>query len=281
MSDPVRVCVVGYPVAHSRSPVIHRFWLAQYGIDGVYEKCEVAPEDFERFIRELKQSGYSGANVTLPHKEAAFRLADVADEAAQSVGAANTLWFEGRNLIASNTDIYGFMTHLNLSSPQWNTAGRPVAFLGAGGAARAVLRGLLDAGVSEIRIFNRTRARAEGLADYFGSAIRVFDWDDRSQRLGDCGLLVNGTQLGMSGGPGLDIDLGTMPRDATVYDIVYTPLETPLLAQARSEGLNAVDGLGMLLHQAVPGFEKWFGVRPGVTHDLRAAVISDLEGASC
>jgi len=281
MAEHLKACVIGFPVAHSRSPLIHGFWLEKYGIDGEYLKEEIGREDFSSFIKSLGSRGYVGANVTLPHKEAALDCADLADEAAKSVGAANTLWIEGDKLCASNTDIYGFMTHLKLSSPQWDDRKRPVAFLGAGGAARAVIRGLLDHGVPEIRIFNRTKARAEALKVFFGERLHVYDWEDRSEMLNGCGLLINGTQLGMAGGVALDIDLARLPGDATVFDIVYTPLETPLLKSAGLLGLTTVDGLGMLLHQAVPGFEKWFGVRPEVTNELRALIVSDLEAAQC
>ena len=281
MAEHLKACVIGFPVAHSRSPLIHGFWLEKYGIEGAYLKEEIHPDDFSSFIKSLGLRGYVGANVTLPHKEAALDCADLVDEAAKSVGAANTLWIEGDKLCASNTDIYGFMTHLELSSPQWGDQSRPVAFLGAGGAARAVIRGLLDHGVPEIRIFNRTRARAEALKDFFGQRLHVYDWGDRSEMLSDCGLLINGTQLGMMGGAVLDIDLRRLPGDATVYDIVYTPLETPLLKSASQLGLKTVDGLGMLLHQAVPGFEKWFGVRPEVTKELKALIVADLEAAQC
>lgn len=281
VDTPRKACVIGDPVAHSRSPIIHGYWLKEYGIDGRYLKEEVKADDFSDFIKGLAASGYCGANVTLPHKEMALQCADEVDNAARSVGAANTLWFEGDRLIASNTDIYGFMSHLAVSSPTWNTLDRPVAFLGAGGAARAVIRGLLDAGVTELRIFNRTRARAEALQAFFGDRLKVFDWDQRSSMLGECGLLINGTQLGMAGGHQLDIDLSKLPNDATVYDIVYTPLETPLLREAGRLGFTPVDGLGMLLHQAVPGFEKWFGVRPDVSADLRQLVVDDLGADKC
>jgi len=281
MTTPPKACVIGYPVAHSRSPAIHGYWLKKYGIAGSYLKEEVNADQFTDFIADLRTRDYVGANVTLPHKEAALKCADRVDATALGVGAANTLWFEGDALIASNTDIYGFMTHLNARSPDWNAGARPIAFLGAGGAARAVIRGLLDAGASEIRIFNRTRARAEALKDFFGDRLKVFDWEQRSDMLIGCGLLINGTQLGMAGGGALDIDLAKLSPGSTVYDIVYTPLETPLLKAANELGFIAVDGLGMLLHQAVPGFEKWFGVRPEVTDELRQLIINDVEGNAC
>ena len=275
-----RACVIGWPVEHSRSPLIHRYWLQQYGIDGAYEKEAVRPEALARFLGSLGAQGFAGANVTLPHKEAALRLAAVADEAARAIGAANTLWLDqtGR-LCASNTDAYGFMTNLNQAAPDWNEARRPVMVLGAGGAARAILHGLLAEGTTRIFLANRTHDRAEALAHAFGPAVEVVDWEDRNRALSSCGLLVNATNLGMTGKEPLEIDLAALPKDAVVADIVYSPLKTPLLAQARARGNRVVGGLGMLLHQAVPGFERWFGVRPEVTPELRAHVAASLGAA--
>ena len=275
-----RACVIGWPVEHSRSPVIHRYWLKQYGIAGAYEKEAVRPEDLRQFLGSLDARGYVGANVTLPHKEAALRLAAVADEAARTIGAANTLWLdEAGRLNASNTDAYGFMTNLNAGAPGWNEGRRPVMVLGAGGAGRAVLHGLLAEGASRILLANRTAARAQELATAFGGAVTVVDWRERNRALAGCGLLVNATSLGMTGKEALDLDLDSLPPDAVVADLVYSPLETRLLAAARGRGNRAVDGLGMLLHQAVPGFERWFGVRPAVTGELRAQVAASLGGA--
>ncbi len=272
-------CVIGWPVEHSRSPAIHRYWLKRYRIDGAYEKEKVAPEDLARFLGALGARGYAGANVTLPHKEAALRLAAFADEAASAIGAANTLWLDGEGkLHASNTDSYGFMTNLNEAAPHWNGGRRPVLVLGAGGAARAILHGLIAQGAASILLANRTRDRAEALAKTFGPTVRVIDWADRARALAGCGLLVNATSLGMTGKGDLDIDLKALPSDAVVADIVYSPLETPLLAAARARGNRVVDGLGMLLHQAVPGFERWFGVRPEVTPELKAHVAATLGG---
>jgi shikimate dehydrogenase len=272
-----RACVIGWPVEHSRSPLIHRYWLKQYGIDGAYEKEAVRPEDLARFLAALKDHGYAGANVTLPHKEAALRLAAVADEAARAIGAANTLWLDGAGrLNASNTDAYGFVTNLNAEAPDWNEGRRPVMVLGAGGAARAILHGLLAEGAGRILLANRTRGRAEALAGPFGAAVTVIDWRGWDRRLAGCGLLVNATSLGMAGKDRLDLDLTSLPADAVVADIVYTPLETELLAAASARGNATVDGLGMLLYQAVPGFERWFGVRPAITPALRAHVAASL-----
>jgi shikimate dehydrogenase len=272
-----RACVIGWPVEHSRSPSIHRYWLAQYGIDGAYEKEAVRPEDLASFLGALEQRGYVGANVTLPHKEAALRLAAVADEAARAIGAANTLWLDqaGR-LCAGNTDAYGFITNLAAEAPDWNDERRPAIVLGAGGAARAILHGLLSEGAASIVVSNRTRGRAEELAKTFGPSVTVADWADRKSALDGAGLLVNTTSLGMTGKETLDLDLALLPADAVVADIVYSPLETELLAAARARGNRTVDGLGMLLYQAVPGFERWFGVRPKVTSKLRSHVAATL-----
>ena len=275
-----RACVIGWPVAHSRSPVIHRYWLKLYGLDGAYEMEAVRPEEIEDFLHSLGQWGYKGANVTLPHKEAALAAADRPDEAATAIGAANTLWLDAKGLLhASNTDAYGFMTHLAAEAPDWNKDSRPVMVLGAGGAARAILHGLLASGASKVLLANRTEGRAEALAQGFGSRVSVVPWEDRNRALAGCGLLVNATSLGMTGKPPLDLDLSALPKDATVADIVYSPLETPLLAAAKARGNRIVDGLGTLLHQAAPGFERWFGVRPEVTPELRAYVAAHL-GAS-
>lgn len=272
-----RACVIGWPVEHSRSPLIHRYWLKHYGIDGDYVKEAVRPEELAWFLGSLGARAYAGANVTLPHKEAALRAAESADEAAMAIGAANMLWLDpDGTLHASNTDAYGFMTNLEAEAPDWNAARRPVMLLGAGGAARAILHGLLAAGVSRILLANRTRDRAEALAEAFGPAVEMVDWADRNRALQGCGLLVNATSLGMTGKEPLDVDLAALPKDAVVADIVYSPLETDLLAAARARGNRVVDGLGMLLHQAVPGFERWFGVRPEVTPELRAHVAASL-----
>jgi shikimate dehydrogenase len=273
-------CVIGWPVAHSRSPVIHRYWLKLYGLEGAYEQEAVRPEEIAEFLKKLGSHGYAGANVTLPHKEAALAAADRADQAATTIGAANTLWLDAKGLLhASNTDAYGFMTHLAQEAPDWNKGKRPVMVLGAGGAARAILQGLIEAGASKILLANRTGDRAKVLAQSFGPRVSVVPWEDRSKALAGCGLLVNTTSLGMTGKSPLDINLSALPLDAIVADIVYSPLETPLLAAAVGRGNRIVDGLGMLLHQAVPGFERWFGVRPEVTPALRAHFAAHLEAS--
>ncbi len=272
-----RACVIGWPVEHSRSPVIHRYWLDRYGIDGAYEKKAVSPEALSKFLHALSDRGYSGANVTLPHKEAALRAADTADEAAHAIGAANTLWLGPTGALhASNTDAYGFMTNLAAEAPGWNDVADTAMVLGAGGAARAILHGLIAAGVPRILLANRTAAKAQSLAQIFGPKVEPIPWDEKSASLSRCTLLVNTTSLGMTGQPPLEIALDAFPEAGVVADIVYVPLETPLLAAARARGLKAVDGLGMLSHQAVPGFQRWFGVRPEVTPELKAHVLASL-----
>jgi shikimate dehydrogenase len=273
-----RACVIGWPIEHSRSPLIHGHWLQRYRLDGVYEKRGVPPEDIAGFLTHFADSGYAGGNVTVPHKEAALRAAARPDDAARSVGAANTLWFEDGVLCASNTDVYGFLRNLDDQAPGWDQCGRPAVVLGGGGAARSVVRGLLDRGFGELHLMNRTRKRAEDVARFFGERVQVFDWNERSLALDGAGLLVNTTTLGMSGTV-LDIDLAALPASALVTDVIYVPLETPLLRQARQRGLRTADGLGMLLHQAAPGFEKWFGVRPEVTPELRGLVLRHIAGA--
>ena len=278
MNDIVRAGVIGWPIAHSRSPLIHRHWLAKYAIAGRYTKEAVKPGHLAGFLAGLADRGFAGVNVTVPHKEAVLALADHREPVAMAIGAANTLWFDGGRLYATNTDADGFMANLTQLAPEWRRGDGPVAVLGAGGAARAILYGFAQAGVGEIRLLNRTRSRAERLAEAFGPAVRVHDWGERERALGDVGVLVNATSLGMAGASELAIDLGALPDHAVVADIVYAPLETNLLRAARGRGLATVDGLGMLMHQAVPGFEKWFGVRPDVTPELRQALERDLGG---
>jgi len=277
-----RAFVVGYPIAHSRSPMIHNFWLARAGIDGRYERVAVPPEAFGVFLQGLAAEGFVGGNVTVPHKEAAFRGVEVEDSVARALEAVNTIWLEGGVLKGANTDVAGFLANLDQSAPGWDRrAGREpldrAVVLGAGGAARAVLYGLLERRIGEIILANRTLARAEALASHFGPKVRVVSWEDAGAALEGAGLLVNTTSLGMKGQPPLDLDLAALPSSSLVTDIVYVPLETPLLAAARGRGLRTVDGLGMLLHQAVPGFERWFGVRPVVDAELRALVVADIE----
>lgn len=271
-------CVIGWPVEHSRSPLLHGYWLKKYGIDGTYTKRAVAPEAVADFLQSLRANGYVGCNVTVPHKAAAFSAANEREDSAKAVSAANTLWLSDGKLVAANTDTYGYMTNLSQQAPGWDRRDAPVSILGAGGAARAIVFGFLDAGVSEIRVFNRTRTRAETLAQQFGSCVKVFDWSEREAGSRDSAVLVNTTTIGMNGVGTLDFDLAGFDPECVVSDIVYVPLETELLRKAKSQGLRTVDGVGMLLHQGVPGFEKWFGVRPEVTDELRNLIVGDIEG---
>lgn len=274
----IRAAVIGWPIEHSRSPLIHGHWIRTYGIDGRYEKIAVQPEAVSSFLAGLADRGLAGCNVTLPHKEAAFRAAIERDASAEAVGAANTLWLDGGRLCAANTDTYGFMRHLDVSAPAWRRRDRPVLVLGAGGAARGIVYGLLEAGVGEVCLANRTPVRAEEIAKHFGPRVKVIAWNHAEHAAENAGLLVNTTSLGMAKTGPLEFDVGRLPHDAVVADIVYVPLETVLLAAARARGLVCVDGLGMLLHQAVPGFERWFGVRPEVTAELRRIIVADIEG---
>jgi shikimate dehydrogenase len=276
MDEHVRaVCVIGWPVKHSRSPLIHGYWLNKYGIAGDYRREAVEPAAFEGFILNLAARGYVGANVTLPHKEAALQLS-APDDRARAVGAANTLWLADGRLRSTNTDVEGFIGNLDATAPGWDKEPGEAVVLGAGGAARAVLFGLVERGIGRILLANRTREKAAALAAQFGHRVQVLDWSAISDALPACGLLVNTTSLGMAGQPPLAIALGRLADGAVVADLVYVPLETSLLAQARARGLRTADGLGMLLHQAVRGFSLWFGVRPEVTPELRALVEADL-----
>ncbi|NKC30457.1 shikimate dehydrogenase [Roseomonas sp. BU-1] len=265
--------VLGWPVAHSRSPRLHGFWLARHGIDGAYLPLPVRPEHFAEAVRALARLGFAGANVTIPHKEAAYALCDAVDAVGRRAGSVNTLFFgEDGRIEGTSTDGYGFLESIREQAPGWQATDGPALILGAGGAVRSVAAALLDAGCPRLILANRTPARAEALARDLGGPVEVTD----SPRLDGLALLVNGTSLGMEGEPPLEIDLAPLPPTAVVADMVYVPLETPLLAQARARGLRAVDGLGMLLHQARPGFEQWFGVAPVVDAELRAFVAADL-----
>ena len=273
-----RACVIGWPIEHSRSPLIHGTWIKSYGIDGTYTKVAVKPEEVEHFFATLEQQGYAGCNVTVPHKEAAFAAATEKDESAVAVGAANTLWFENGKLHCANTVTYGFMTNLTQSAPAWKLIDAPVVILGAGGAARAIVYGFLKEGVSRVVVANRSRERADELARYFGHKVHAVDWDQRNEAANEAGVIVNTTTLGMKGAGDPGLDFARVRHGAVACDIVYVPLETNFLKRARAHGLTGVDGLGMLLHQAVPGFEKWFGVRPQVTRELRDLIVADIEG---
>jgi len=280
-SPRLRAGVMGWPVAHSLSPVLHGHWLKRYGIDGSYEAFPVRPEDLAEAISGLRRDGLRGTNLTVPHKEAAMALVDNVDETAQRIGAVNTLFMTpDGTLNATNTDAYGLIENIRAAAPdalEGRFGGKPVVILGAGGAARAAVVGLADIGVSEIRIVNRTVARAESLAGIVSDqdvVVRALDWEKRDEALAGAGLLVNTTTLGMEGQAPLHINLDSLSEAAVVNDIVYAPLETELLSAARTRGNPAVDGLGMLLHQARAGFREWFGVDPEVDDDLRNAVLA-------
>lgn len=269
--------VIGWPITHSRSPAIHGYWLQQYSVDGAYVPLGIDPKDIGQMFDALPKLGFRGWNVTLPHKEDAFRLVHERTRTAEEIGAVNTVTVQADgSLHGDNSDAFGFMAHLDQSAPGW-PKDRPAVVLGAGGAARAVCSGLLQAGVPSLRLTNRTRSRAEALAADFGDRVAVVDWDERSAALAGAGLLTNTTSLGMTKQPPLEIALDDLPGDSVVYDIVYVPLETDLLAAARARGLACVDGLGMLLHQARPGFHRWFGVDAQVTDDLHQSVVRTLQ----
>jgi shikimate dehydrogenase len=270
-------CVLGWPVAHSRSPLIHNYWLKRYGIAGEYRREAVPPEQFADFAHSLAARGYVGANVTVPHKEAALALSQP-DERAGAVGAANTLWLEAGALRSTNTDVEGFLDNLDACAPQWDRGLAKAVVLGAGGAARGVIYSLIGRGVSHITVVNRTHSRAENLHERFGKAVHPADWGDESV-FADAGLVVNATTLGMAGQPGLPLDVGKLPGHAVVADLVYVPLLTPFLRAARGCGLRTADGLGMLMYQAVRGFALWFGQKPEVTAELRTLLEADLGGS--
>jgi len=269
--------VMGWPVGHSRSPRLHGWWLEQYGIDGAYIPLAVPPDRIAEAIRALPALGFRGANVTVPHKEAALRACDRVDPVAKRIGAVNTLVVaEDGSIEGRNTDAFGFMASLTADRPEWSAESGPAVVLGAGGASRAILVALTEAGAPEIRLLNRTPARAEQLAAELGGPIRVLSWEEREAALSGATLLVNTTTQGMGGEPALNLDLERLPTGAVVTDIVYTPLHTPLLKAAAARGNPIVDGLGMLLHQARPGFEAWFGRVPEVTPELRRFVLESL-----
>lgn len=266
--------VIGSPVAHSKSPQLHRHWLKTYGIAGHYIPMDVAPENLETVLRTLPQMGFVGVNITIPHKEAVMEIADLITDRATLIGAANTLIFRKDGKIhADNTDGYGFIENLKAGAPNWNPRDGPAAILGAGGASRAVIASLLDAGVPEIFLSNRTRVRADKLQKDFGSRVRVYDWVQAGNMIDDAALLVNTTSLGMIGKGELRVPLDGLRSQTIVTDLVYAPLKTKMLATAEEYGCTTVDGLGMLLHQAVPAFERWFGRRPEVDRATRAAAL--------
>jgi shikimate dehydrogenase len=271
---PPAACLIGWPAAHSRSPLIHHYWLRELGIEGGYVIEAVPPDELQDFVFRLSLRGFVGANVTIPHKERALALSKP-DERARAVGAANTLWFGDGELRSTNTDVEGFINNLDACAAGWDEC-EDALVLGAGGSSRAVVFGLLERGIKRVHLANRTVYRARALADQFGASVLPVAWDAVPELLPRARLLVNTTSLGMHGQPPLEIDVGRLPSNAVVADLVYVPLETALLAAAGARGLRTADGLGMLLHQAVRGFELWFGQRPEVTAELRALVEADL-----
>ncbi len=274
-----RACVTGHPVTHSRSPLLHGYWLKAYGIEGAYERQDVPPEGAAEFYRNLAAHGYVGCNVTIPNKEIAFAALDEADQTAAALGAANTLWVEGGKLHGSNTDGYGFLANLDACAQGWDDARDEALVLGAGGASRAIIHALVSRGFGRIHLANRTLSRAEAVAEPYGGSVIPHDFTQVPHLLKHADVLVNCTSLGMKGQEPLMLDLGPMPDHTVVTDIVYVPLMTPLLERAKARGLRVVDGLGMLLHQGVPGFERWFGVRPEVTAELHSLLVADITGA--
>jgi shikimate dehydrogenase len=272
------VCIIAWPAAHSRSPLIHNYWIKQHNLNAEYRREAVPPEQFAEFVTHLREHGYIGGNVTVPHKQAVLALSEP-DERARAVGAANTLWYDGDTLRSTNTDVEGFLANLDAATPGWDRGLETAAVLGAGGGARAVVFALIQRNVGRIYVINRSAERAQALQKKFGARVRVAGWDETTGLLGGAGLLVNTTTLGMVGQPPLEINL-RCPPSLVVADLVYAPLETGLLKLAHARGLRTADGLGMLLHQAVRGFERWFGVRPEVTAELRALVEADLGGTA-
>lgn len=270
--------VTGHPIKHSRSPKIHGYWLKDFGIAGSYQAIDVPPGTFAGFIDQLRngESGYIGGNVTIPHKERAFRLADRHDALAEELGAANTLYLDEGAICATNTDGYGFLANLDDRAEGWDGKRDIAVILGAGGASRAVVQAVRDRGFGEIHVLNRTVERARELTDLFGLKVHAAPIDALGERMRGASLFVNTTSIGMDDSAAFDIDFSPMAGDGLVTDIVYVPLMTPILRQAEAQGMRIVDGLGMLLHQAVPGFEKWFGRRPIVDQALRAMIVADL-----
>ena len=272
--DHKAVCVVAWPAGHSRSPLIYNYWIKQHKLDAEYRREAVPPDKFAAFVGDLYGNGYVGANITVPHKEAALALSEP-DDRARAVGAANTLWYDDDTLRSTNTDVEGFLANLDVAAPGWDRGLETAVVLGAGGGARAVVFALLQREVGRVYVINRTRDRAQALKKKFGARVHLAGWNETTGLLGGAGILVNTTTLGMVGQPPLEINL-RCPASLVVADLVYAPLETRLLASARARGLRTADGLGMLLHQAVRGFQLWFGVRPEVTPELRAVVEADL-----
>lgn len=277
MADGKNAFVIGHPISHSRSPLVHGMWLQHHALDGTYIAHDVEPQKLPEFFRRVRAGEFVGGNITLPHKEAALELVDETDDTARRLGAINTVWMEGDRLLGTNTDGEGFLANLDDRHPGWDAPARLRAgamVIGAGGASRAIVMGLADRGFDRVLIANRTVERAQAIADEFGGTCAAIPIDDVADH-NDIGLLVNTTSLGM-GGEGLPIDPAIFPGTTLVTDAVYTPLMTPLLLAAKAAGQPTVDGLGMLLHQAVPGFERWFGIRPTVTQRMRETVLATM-----
>jgi shikimate dehydrogenase len=278
MADAPKAFIIGQPIGHSRSPLIHGFWLKQFGLPGSYERIELAPEEVAPFLRDFGRRGFAGGNVTIPHKERVFELVERPTALARRLGAVNTLWLEGGVLHGDNTDVMGFVSHLDAAlGADWPARTASALVLGAGGASRAIVIGLLDRGVGRVLIANRSAERAQSLEAFDPERVSAIAWDAMGEVMPRVQLVVNTTALGMVGQAALDLDLSGLPGEAAVADAVYVPLETPLLAAARRRGLKTVDGLGMLLHQAIPGFTRWFGRTPAVTPELRAHIVADLD----
>ena len=276
MSEATRVaCVMGWPAKQSRSPKLHGYWIKRYNIDGDYRVAEIPPEEFPAFVQSLAKNGFVGGNVTMPHKDVAFALSEP-DERARAVGAANTLWIDNGKLRATNTDVEGFIGALDVNAPGWDHSTDTAIVLGAGGASRAVICGLIERGIKTIHVVNRTAAKAAAAKDRFGSAVHPATWEDVPRLLDGAKLLINACSLGMKGQPELKIDLSPMAKDAVVADIVYVPLKTKLLEAAQQRGFKTSDGLDMLLYQAVRGFTLWFGKKPEVTKELRDMLAADV-----
>jgi len=275
MAEHKAACVIGWPVGHSRSPLIHNHWIKEHGLDAEYRREAVPPDQFVDFIAQLAERGYAGGNVTVPHKEAALALSEP-DDRARAVGAANTLWLDNGALRATNTDVGGFLDNLDACVPGWDRGCETAVVLGAGGAARAVVYGLLERGTSRIVVINRTPQRAQTIQQWFGSRVSIAAWDERDHWLGGAKLLVNATKLGMPAQPELVLDVSRLPAGAAVADLVYVPLVTPLLRAAMARKLRTADGLGMLLRQAVPQFHLWFGKKPEITEELRNLLEQNL-----
>ncbi|MGA2124525.1 MAG: shikimate dehydrogenase [Xanthobacteraceae bacterium] len=274
-----RACIMGHNVAYSRSPFLHGYWLRTLQLPGSYGLVDVAPEDFPRLLRDLAGHGYVGGNVTKPHKTAAFRLVDHRDPAADAVGAVNTVWYEGALLMGGNTDVHGYLASLDDQAPGWDASAGIAVVIGAGGAASSAIYGLLGRGL-RVAVVNRTLAHADALVRRFGPQVSAHGWTDLSRLLADAVLLTNTTVLGASGQPSLDIDISPLDRRAVVCDIVYVPLVTALLKVAEQRGHRIADGLGMLMHQAVPAFARWFGATPTVTPQLRRLLEADIRAST-